>query len=737
MIRFSIRPTYRLISLLFFFSGFCGLLYQLIWMRLAFASFGINMPVMSVVLSVFMAGLGLGSWCGGIWAARWVKSSAARPMVFYAIAEILIGVGAFVVPCCFSWGERLLLGGGTEDSASYLFASALVLLVSLLPWCFCMGTTFPFMMAFLRKASPIPDSFSFLYTANVFGALVGVLVTAGALIEILGFHHALITAASINFLIGAIGLAIAKQFLSKQSPARKATTLSTLAPTRHPTLSPYIILFLTGFTCMALEVIWTRAFTIILSTLVYSYASLLFSYLLATMAGAFLYRRDLRREKILSNRTLLGLAALFSLLPVILNDTRFHHTIAGVLGSIVPFCLVLGYLTPKLVDTVSSGDPKKAGWAYAWNVFGCILGPLAASYFLLPHISSKAAMILLSLPLLYFCVRSHQASLKPLSFRTLVLPMAVLALLLQSVWGTISYEEKLSRNFPSSEIYRDYAATVQAAGQKRPKYLFVNGINMTGMVTATKVMAHLPLVYLTHPPHSSLDICFGMGTTFRSLRSWNIQATAVDLVPGVFRAFPFFHADAPALLQNPKSRLVVDDGRRFLRESNELYDIITIDPPPPVEAAGSSLLYSVEFYDLAKTRLVPGGILQQWFPNGDLKTFQAIARALFLSFPHVKVHESLEGGYHFIASNSSLSTPTLAQALQRMPPEAQRDLMEWVGPSPSIRDYLQATLKKEVDIQNFLNPDTDIVIRDDKPYNEYYLCRQTVAAWRELLKGGI
>ena len=79
--------------------------------------------------------------------------------------------------------------------------------------------------------------------------------------------------------------------------------------------------------------------------------------------------------------------------------------------------------------------------------------------------------------------------------------------------------------------------------------------------------------------------------------------------------FGFFFADAPSILANPRMHVVIDDGRRFLLRTSRSYDLITIDPPPPVEAAGSSLLYSREFYDVIKTHLKPNGILAQWFPG--------------------------------------------------------------------------------------------------------------------------
>jgi spermidine synthase len=89
--------------------------------------------------------------------------------------------------------------------------------------------------------------------------------------------------------------------------------------------------------------------------------------------------------------------------------------------------------------------------------------------------------------------------------------------------------------------------------------------------------------------------------------SWGIETTAVDLVPSVPELFGFFFADASSVQSDPRMHMVIDDGRRFLLRTNRRFDVITIDPPPPVEAAGSSLLYSREFYDIIKTHLNPNG----------------------------------------------------------------------------------------------------------------------------------
>src|SRR5213592_2940541 len=104
--KLSNRPA---LFVLFFVSGFCGLLYQVIWTRMAFASFGIITPVLSVVISVFMLGLSLGSWAGGRLIAPLRQRIGTSAILFYAWAELMIGAGAFIVPSLFSFAETLLL----------------------------------------------------------------------------------------------------------------------------------------------------------------------------------------------------------------------------------------------------------------------------------------------------------------------------------------------------------------------------------------------------------------------------------------------------------------------------------------------------------------------------------------------------------------------------------------------------------------------------------------------------
>jgi spermidine synthase len=280
-------------------------------------------------------------------------------------------------------------------------------------------------------------------------------------------------------------------------------------------------------------------------------------------------------------------------------------------------------------------------------------------------------------------------------------------------------------------VLRDNTATVVATGDGMKKRLLVNGIGITELTPITKVMAHLPLAFLDHSPRNALVVCFGMGTTYRSLMSWNIQTTAVELVPSVPRLFSYYHSDGVKLLRSPMSHVVIDDGRRYLERTSEQYDVITIDPPPPVEAAGTSLLYSKEFYSIIGRRLAIGGILQQWLPFGDVVVKAAVTRALMESFPYVRLFHSLDGiGFHFLASNQPIVLRTPGELAKRMPATASRDLVEW-GPEATPEGQFGVVLSRELPPDQMIAGAPGVpALQDDRPENEYYVLRRNLPeAW--------
>lgn len=709
---------------------------------MAFASFGIITPVLSVVLSVFMLGLAVGSWLGGRWIPALTGKTGLSAAFFYGGVELVIGLGAFAVPKLFAVGEHLLLASGETDSFGYLSLSALVLAASILPWCVCMGATFPFMMAYIRERdSRNAESFSFLYLANVLGAMSGTFLAAVVWIELFGFHHTLWLAAAGNFTIAFISGCLGWEQqqsarLAGKTPAPVAAASPAAAAEPSGTTRDGMtkwILFSTGFMAMAMEVVWTRAFTPVLKTQVYSFAMIVFTYLGATFLGSWMYRLDLRAKRQKPKEVLIPALAILAFLPVLLNNpklvvTNYWEIVIPwfsallLLASIAPFCALLGYLTPGLIDEYAGGNPTRAGRAYAINVLGCILGPLLACYVLLPWFSERYSLILLNLPFLIFCFLLRRGFAPRLNW---ALP-AILALALGwSAFGTEDFEGMLQKTIPQGVVVRrDYTATVVSLGASGRRYLLVNGIGMTVLTPITKFMVHLPLAFHKEKPESALVICFGMGTTYRSAMSWNIDTTVVELVPSVTKAFGYYHADAARFVNATNGHIIIDDGRRYLNRTDKKFDVIVVDPPPPVQAAGSSLLFSTEFYALARQHLKPGGIVQMWFPGDEESaTCQAVVRSIHESFPYVRCFPSMEGwGIHMLGSMEPIAKLDPAQMAARMPESARQDLLEW-SPEKDAPAYLARVLTNEYPASYDLNPDTNVQVTDDQPYNEYYLLR--------------
>ena len=725
----------RILFLLFFLSGFSSLIYQVVWTRIAFASFGIIAPVLSVVLSVFMLGLAVGSWAGGQSIKALVKATGLSAAFFYGGVELIIGLSAFAVPSLFLISARLLLPTGQMDSFNYLLCSALALGLSIFPWCVFMGATFPFMMAYVREQdSSNTGSFSFLYLANVLGAMCGAIITALVLVEMLGFRHTLWVAAASNFTIALVSFALAAKGRGRVV-AQVEETHSAATP-RADRASDGLIklaLFSTGFTSLAMEVVWSRWFTPVLKTQVYSFAMILFTYLGATFVGSFLYRRDLALKKVRSHVSLFTWLAMAAFLPILMTDPSFRMPkyeqfvidFGGaivVLGSIVPLCALLGYLTPSLIDDYAAGDPRRAGKGYAINVLGCILGPLVACYLLMPMMSGRFALIILALPFVAFWA----AVCLPLPQRRHLRNALVIGgIALYAIFLSRDFEELAARDMPESVVRRDYMASIISLGTKREeKHQIVNGIGMTKLTPITKFMAHLPLALHEGKPQSALVICFGMGTTFRSSLTWGIDTTVVELVPSVPKAFGYYFADAAKYLNDPNGHIVVDDGRRYLSRCARKFDIIVVDPPPPMTTAGSSLLFSKQYYTLAKEHLNPNGIAVMWYPNQHDEISKAVYRSMHESFPYLRCFESVEGwGMHLLGSLTPIPQRSAAELIARMPDAAKKDLKEWADVTDPVA-YMNRVVGHQFNISDILNPDPTIAVTDDRPYNEYYLLRQ-------------
>jgi spermidine synthase len=147
-------------------------------------------------------------------------------------------------------------------------------------------------------------------------------------------------------------------------------------------------------------------------------------------------------------------------------------------------------------------------------------------------------------------------------------------------------------------------------------------------------MGRLPM--LLHPdPKRALVICFGTGQTANAVRSENPEALdIVDINPRVFKLAHNFSSNED-VLHDPKVNAIVMDGRAYLRRTTNTYDVITLEPMPPT-TVGVNALYSKEFYELARNRLGPKGVIAQWIPYYCVspRSGASIARTFLEVFPN-------------------------------------------------------------------------------------------------------
>jgi len=731
-----------LFFIFFILSGFCSLVYQVAWLRIAMADFGVTSTMISIVLSVFMAGLSVGSWGGGLIAARIRAKKPSTYLRLYASLEAMIALSGLVSAPLLILGRDFVSGNSAFDwgSGSYHVASGVVVFIALFPFCVCMGATFPVAMAAVRKAFPEKSatSFSYLYLANLLGAVMGCLCTAFVMIELLGFRGSMLLAVGLNLSVAMTAFIMSgrlkRQAISESEIAAEAAG-EFHSPERDFRL--YLVIVVTGLTSMALEVIWIRQFTLFLGPVVYTFASILALFLAANYAGVIIYRKKYGNIILSHGNLLLALltatAGLTALLTLLTADYRvpFSTGIFGgllrVAAGVVPFGLTVGFITPLVVDRLSAGEPGKAGTAYSLNTIGCIVGPLAAGFILLPMIGERWSISLLAalffmLTLMLLKGGRHTPTQGMISSSTLygiLLSVTVVSLLL--IIFTRGYESR----YPGSVVLRDHTATVIAAGIGWDRQLLVNGYGMTELTPITKMMVHLPMAMHKAPPVNGLVLCFGMGTSFRSMLSWGIPTTVVELVPSIPTLFGYYHHDAENVAADPNARVVIDDARRYLNRTREHYDVIVVDPPPPIEAAASSLLYSVEFYQAVVAKLSPGGVFHQWTDINEPYLLLSITGSLKTVFPFVRAFNSVEGwGFHYIASMEPLPVKSPLEMASGLPPRAFADLVEW-GPYPTASEQFNAVLTREFSVTDMMGGESGAIpIRDDRPVNEYFLLRR-------------
>lgn len=677
---------------LFFCSGASGLIYQIVWVREFGNVFGNTIHSASLVIAVFMCGLGVGSYAAGVWADRRYAAGHDVLLRAYGIAELIIailGVGISLllpelgaVSAAVSSYTRAPNGWYELSTVSYVarYAIAVALLT---PITLVMGGTLTLLIRHLvrRDLTVAGWRIGALYAANTAGAAVGCFLTDQALIPYGGLRVAQFFAVFLNLFaaFGALRLAASAPAPAASVPAGAATESPPSRGSRDVTLMAASVA-LAGFAAMGMEIVWFRhmsalfgSFQVVISLIL---TVILAGICLGALAGSYLDLRTrgsallyVTAQSLFVITALVGLAHadigrilrdLEAAAPAFLASSGLGReslllglSLAPVLREVGVPALLMGFTFPLAnvaIQHVERAVGRRAGLLYLANTVGAVAGALAAGFVLLPGLGMQGSVTVLALAGVagvVACVAAFggvSSRAARLGFATAVVAVVAATVVWMSLPSGYLIDRTLwplrpgERRLAVREGLNEVVSVVEMPGEGRR--LMTNGHSMSGTDWSSqrymRAFAHIPLLTM-RSPDSALVICFGVGNTIHaaSLHPGLRRLEVVDLSKDVLRHAGWFAGTNGGVLDNARLAVFVNDGRHhLLMQAPATYDLVTMEPPP-IAFAGVASLYSREFYQLVRSRLKPGGAVTQWLPAYQVpgEGTLAIVRAFADVFP--------------------------------------------------------------------------------------------------------
>jgi spermidine synthase len=630
----------RVLCVLFFFSGFPALIYQLTWQRALFRIFGVNIESVTIVVTAFMLGLGLGSLVGGLLSKR--RGVPLLPLL--AVIELMTGAFGLVSLQVFDSVGELTIGLPLTVTAPA--ALALVLIPTLL-----MGATLPLLVSHLvRRSGRVGSAVGLLYYVNTLGAGAACLACMMLLFPFVGMQGSVYVAAAIN-------AAVAAGALIAHWRDREAASAVGEAPpalcARTPMLGPGALLSLSaagGFVALSYEIFFFRTVSYATGSLSTAFAATLSAFLVGLASGsrqagdncAALTREGAMRRAVgaLMKANLVGLLFLPLLEHLIWLDR-------GIIGAALLMVYLVarfwGALLPYLAELGVAADGHagmRTAFLYLANILGSAAGSIFTGFVLMDRLGLVAIGEMLVVAGLACTVLLICALRMPRPERilraSLAVAMGLLALIAVPRWSANVLEDLqwkgASFALPLVQFVENRSGIISVTEDGT---VFGNGMYdgrfNTDLLHDTNGIVRAYALSLFHPaPHDVLSIGLSSGSWAQVIANDPAVAslTILEINPGYLTLV----AKAPevvSLLSNPKVTIITDDGRRWLRaNSSRRFDAVVSNTTWNFRANATNLL-SVEFLDLIKAHLNPGGILFYNTTDSD-----RVQRTGCLTFPY-------------------------------------------------------------------------------------------------------
>ncbi|WP_437851148.1 fused MFS/spermidine synthase [Sorangium sp. So ce363] len=761
------RSRFPLVAALFFVSGATGLLYEVAFSKLLAYVFGATAYAVSTVLAAFMGGLALGAHLGGRHAA-----SARRPLVVYGALEVIVGAICAVSPFLFEalTSAYVAVARAAPDSLALLTAAraALTALVVVVPTV-AMGATLPVLSRILR-AGAAPDGgappaehdaarrLASLYAINTAGGAAGALSGAYVVLPHLGIRGALWSAAIANIVLGVVAISAglrgpAPAAAAPDARSPEARTADAPLPAAAGRAEPPFLLllaFASGFLVFAAEVVQTHLLALLIGNSAYAFGLMLAVFLVCLAAGAArspaLARRHgegaLSRGLAAAALSLAATVPLWDQLPRLFAFAGKHvdgwagreacRALAALAILALP-TLCMGTTFPLLLARAAAHADVAArvGRLTSANTLGTIAGSIVTGYLILPALGSERALLTIALAFALTAVLAAARAGAELP-RALALAAAAGALaVLAPRWdmarltsGANVYFAMGPRperiDFVREDVHGGVTTVAHLAGVTT---MYTNG-KFQGddgpEMTAQRRFAHFPSLFL-RDTRAALVIGLGTGTTTGTIAAYPFERIDVaEISPAIVEASRRFFA-GPSLraLDDPRVRLSLNDGRNeLLVAAPGRYDLIAIELTS-VWFAGAASLYSHEFYELARSRLTEGGVLQQWVQLHHIRRRElaVVVRTMRSAFPHVAL---FVGGAQGILVASG--APLVASGARLAGLDARPSLQATLA-GARLEDLLDALVTSGDDLDRLVADAAEdggpILSTDDNLYLEY------------------
>jgi len=606
------------LGLLFFVSGMPALVYQVVWQRTLFAIYGINSQSVAVIVTAFMLGLGAGSLVGGWLSSRFPKHGT----FFFAIAELGVAIFGLCSLRIFHWAS--VYTAGANLGAVIIFSLCLLLVPTVL-----MGATLPLLVEYLvLRTNRVGASVSFLYFVNTSGSAVACYLCAVLLLRNFGQSGSVSIAACVNALVGGTAYLFARGAGHSSEETHVSPKIGTGATPMSLSFA-VALAGLSGFIALGFEITWYRVFALASADRAPAFAMMLATCLGGIAMGAFLTEKWSESRGSSSVTLLLGVLLLLAgIISVYLPPlvATFIAKKISYLASAPMFFLAsafVGSVLPVVCQlAISPGQEagRRVSLVYVSNILGSALGSLGIGFVLTQYLGLRPISVVLGLlaallGIVVLIFRDGKLA-KPSLWAGALALASLLAIVLSSGSYSLLYERLIfgsrrEASTPFAQIVENRNGVIAITADKE---VFGGGVydgayNVNPLDDVNQVVRAYALSAFSATPKRMLVIGIGSASWAQVLANHpQVESLdAIDINPGYLQLIPKYSA-VESFLRNPKVHVHTDDARRWMLAHPEVrYDAIVANTTFNWRDH-SSVLLSVEYLQLMKSHLNPGGV---------------------------------------------------------------------------------------------------------------------------------